>query len=83
MWIQFDGILNARDLGGIPAADGRRVKAGRLLRGAGLSSASDADIERLRRDYRLRHILFQHENPPCFVLRYDQQKWPVERNVQP
>lgn len=65
MWITFDGILNARDLGGIPAADGRRVKAGRLLRGAGLSGASDADIERLRREYRLRHIVDLRDPAEC------------------
>ena len=48
MWIEFDGIQNVRDLGGLPAADGRRVKAGRLLRGAGLAKASDADLEKLQ-----------------------------------
>lgn len=57
MWIGFDGIRNARDLGGIPAADGRRVKPGRLLRGAGLERASDADLERLREEYHLRHVI--------------------------
>ena len=48
MWIEFEGIQNVRDLGGLPAADGRRVKPGRLLRGAGLARATDADIAKLR-----------------------------------
>ena len=56
-WITFDGIINARDLGGIPAAEGKTVKPGRLLRGAGLEKASDADILRLERDYSLRHVV--------------------------
>lgn len=56
-WIEFDGIVNARDLGGLPAADGKRVKPGRLLRGAGLHDASDADIRRLEQEYRLRHVV--------------------------
>ena len=57
IWIDFDGIVNARDLGGIPAADGKKVKPGRLLRGAGLKNASDADILRLEQEYRLRHVV--------------------------
>lgn len=47
MFIEFDGIINVRDLGGISAAGGKTVKPGLLLRGAGLNSASDRDIERL------------------------------------
>ena len=48
MWLKFDGIQNVRDLGGLPASDGRHVKPGRLLRGAGLAHATDADIARLQ-----------------------------------
>ena len=48
MFIAFDRIVNVRDLGGIPAADGKKVRPGRLLRGAALDKASDADLERLR-----------------------------------
>jgi protein-tyrosine phosphatase len=65
MWIEFDGILNARDLGGIPAADGRRVRAGRLLRGAGLAHASDADLARLETEIRLRHIVDFRDANEC------------------
>ena len=57
MWIDFDGIVNARDLGGIPAADGRKVRPGRLLRGAGLERASDADVARLQNEFHLRHVI--------------------------
>jgi protein-tyrosine phosphatase len=57
MWIQFDAIPNARDLGGIAVADGRTVRPGLLLRGASLENASDADIARLETEFRLRHIV--------------------------
>ena len=57
MFIEFDGIANVRDLGGIPAADGKKVRPGRLLRGAALDCASDADIARLANDYHLRHVI--------------------------
>jgi protein-tyrosine phosphatase len=57
MWIQFDAIPNARDLGGIAVADGRTVRPGLLLRGASLENASDADIARLQNEFRLRHIV--------------------------
>ena len=57
MWIQFDAIPNARDLGGIAVADGRTVRPGLLLRGASLENASDADIARLQNEFQLRHIV--------------------------
>ena len=56
MWIEFDNVINARDLGGLPAADGRKVKPARLLRGAGLELASDRDVMRLQ-ELQLRHIV--------------------------
>ena len=57
IWLNFDGIVNVRDLGGIPAADGKTVKPGRLLRGAGLETASDADILRLEKEFHLQHVV--------------------------
>ncbi|MEU5939827.1 tyrosine-protein phosphatase [Micromonospora sp. NPDC047548] len=38
------GAPNARDLGGLPAADGRRVRAGRLIRTPALGRLTDADL---------------------------------------
>ncbi|MEO6921808.1 MAG: tyrosine-protein phosphatase [Collimonas sp.] len=46
--ISFDAIQNTRDLGGYPAADGRLIQAGRLLRGANPGLASAADIAKLK-----------------------------------
>lgn len=53
MNIIFDNILNARDLGGIIGAGGRPIRPHRLLRTAHLHDASDADVERLLREYNL------------------------------
>ena len=57
MWLQFDGIHNVRDLGGLPAANGKTVRYGRLLRGAALTEASDRDLQRLSEDLAVRHLV--------------------------
>jgi len=48
-WLELDGAVNVRDLGGLPAADGRQVAAGRLLRGDDMNDLSPADIDLLVR----------------------------------
>ena len=65
MFISFENIQNARDLGGIRTADGRCVKPGRLLRGAALENASDADIARLENEFHLRHIVDLRDAGEC------------------
>lgn len=57
MFITFDGIKNARELGGIAVHGGRKLKSGVLIRSAGLGNASDGDIRRLSEEMRLRHIV--------------------------
>lgn len=44
----FDNVSNARDLGGLAGAGGRRIRAGKLFRSGNPGFASAADIERLR-----------------------------------
>lgn len=41
--IEFEGVANARDLGGPPGAGGRRVVSGRLFRAGSLHEMTDAD----------------------------------------
>ena len=41
------GAPNARDLGGIRTADGRSVKAGKLIRSGELSRLSESDVQKL------------------------------------
>jgi protein tyrosine/serine phosphatase len=46
-WIDLDGAVNVRDVGGLPTEDGGKTRAGRLLRGDNLQDLSPDDITRL------------------------------------
>ena len=55
--IPFEGLRNTRDLGGLPAADRRRVKPALLLRSGALRKAAESDLARLLADYRLEGVV--------------------------
>lgn len=55
--IPFEGLHNTRDLGGLPASDGRRVKPALLLRSGALHKATENDLARLLADYRLEGVV--------------------------
>lgn len=57
MFLKFEHTDNARDLGGIPTIDGKRVKSGLLYRTAELDESTPDDIRRLSEDYHIRYIL--------------------------
>lgn len=46
-YLPFDGIVNARDLGGYQATDGKTVRHGLLLRSASLAEAKEKDLSYL------------------------------------
>ena len=46
-WIDLEGAVNVRDLGGLPTVDGGSTVPGRLLRSENLQDLSPADIEKL------------------------------------
>lgn len=46
-WIDLEGAVNVRDLGGLPTTDGGSTAAGRLLRSENLQELSAADVDRL------------------------------------
>ena len=46
-WIELEGAVNVRDLGGLPTTDGGVTVAGRLLRADNLQDLSPADIATL------------------------------------
>jgi protein-tyrosine phosphatase len=46
-WIDLDGAVNVRDLGGLPVAGGGRTASGVLLRADNLQALSAPDVERL------------------------------------
>jgi protein tyrosine/serine phosphatase len=49
-WIELEGAVNVRDLGGLPTEDGRETVGGRLLRADNLQELSPSDVARLVRD---------------------------------
>ena len=46
-WIELDGAVNVRDLGGLPTSDGGTIVPGRLLRSENLQELSAGDVSRL------------------------------------
>lgn len=48
-WIQLDGLVNLRDVGGVPTTDGGVITSGVLLRSDNLQDLSDADLAELAR----------------------------------
>ena len=54
--LAFEGIENARELGGLVMQDGRTIRSGKLIRTAELSKASDADVALLKRRFALSDI---------------------------
>lgn len=47
-WLEFDSLVNARDVGGIPTTDGRRIRHRRLIRSDNLQELTATDVARLR-----------------------------------
>ena len=55
--ISFEKIRNVRDLGGLKTVDGRVIASGLLVRSANLSEATQADADKLVKDYHLAKII--------------------------
>jgi protein-tyrosine phosphatase len=49
-WIELEGAVNVRDLGGLPTSDGLRTAQAQLLRADNLQELSPSDVEKLVRD---------------------------------
>ena len=49
-WIELEGAVNARDLGGLPTTDGHQTAGAQLLRADNLQDLSPSDVARLVRD---------------------------------
>ena len=45
--IEFERLLNTRDLGGMTGADGRKIRPGKLYRSGHLFAASENDLKKL------------------------------------
>ncbi len=56
-WIDLEGAVNVRDLGGLPTRDGGVTRYGRILRADNLQGLTPADVSRLVGDLKLRHVV--------------------------
>jgi protein tyrosine/serine phosphatase len=56
-WIELDGAVNVRDLGGLPTEDGGTTTPGVLVRSDNLQGLSDKDVRRLVDDHGIRTVL--------------------------
>ena len=55
--IPLKKLSNTRDIGGFPAADGKRIAFRRLIRSGELKNADPDDVEKLKTDYRLKTVV--------------------------
>ncbi len=55
--VPFEALINTRDLGGFPAADGRRIREKAILRSGELFKATGKDLEQLKIDYALNLVI--------------------------
>jgi len=56
-WIDLDGAVNVRDLGGIPTRDGGVTRHGRILRADNLQGLTPAHVARLVGELKVRHVV--------------------------
>jgi protein-tyrosine phosphatase len=56
-WIELDGAVNVRDVGGLPTEDGGTVRPGRLLRADNLQDLSPSDVTYLVETLGLRTVV--------------------------
>lgn len=49
----LEGVVNARDMGGYPTADGRTIRFGKLFRSGDLTDITEQDIRKLVEEYHL------------------------------
>ncbi len=56
-WIELDGAVNMRDLGGLPTDDGGAIRPGALLRSDNLQDLTERDVRLLVSDIGLRNVI--------------------------
>ena len=55
-WIELDGTVNTRDLGGLPLVGGGTTRSGVLIRSDNLQALSDSDVRRLVDELQVRDV---------------------------
>ena len=56
-WIDLEGAVNVRDVGGLPTVDDRSTRKGVLLRADNLQDLTPADVDRLTSELGVRTVL--------------------------
>jgi len=56
-WVDLQGAVNVRDVGGLPTVDGRVTRRGVLLRADNLQDLSEHDVDHLLRERGLRTVI--------------------------
>jgi len=56
-WLELEGAVNVRDVGGLPTVDGRTTRTGVLVRADNLQDLTSADVERLLGERGVRAVL--------------------------
>jgi len=56
-WIELQGVVNVRDVGGLPTEDGGRIRSGVLIRSANLTDITEADVARLVDELGVRRVI--------------------------
>ncbi len=61
-WIDLEGAVNARDLGGLPTRDGGVTRSGRIFRADNLQGLTPRDVDLLVGELNLRHVVDLRSN---------------------
>jgi protein tyrosine/serine phosphatase len=61
-WIDLEGAVNVRDLGGLTTHDGGVTRYGRIFRADNLQGLTDKDVSRLVGELKLRHVVDLRSN---------------------
>ncbi|NKQ57252.1 tyrosine-protein phosphatase [Amycolatopsis sp. K13G38] len=56
-WLELEGAVNARDVGGLPTEDGKQIADRRLLRSDNLQGLTPADVKLLIEDFGLSTVV--------------------------
>lgn len=62
-WIDLEGAVNVRDLGGLPTVDGGTTRPGRILRADNLQGLTERDVSRLVGELNLRQVIDLRSGP--------------------
>ncbi|TNY36319.1 tyrosine-protein phosphatase [Thermomonospora catenispora] len=62
-WIELEGAVNVRDLGGLTTIDGRTTRFGRVLRSDNLQALTHSDVRTLLGDYGLTDVIDLRSGP--------------------